>query len=283
MAIHPLPQITPEKEASLVALAREGDRAAFGSLVEPWRKPLFGYIYRMVTLRQDAEDLLQDVLVRVLENLREYRGEAPFKSWLFGIATHACLDHLRGRKRWRVEAQLIGEQEAKASPEMHRALVEVMQQPEFVFEIREHVAFCFSCIARSLAPEEQAALMLKEVLGFTAQEAAAILRVSEPVFRHRLSDARAKMIQDFDGLCALINKEGVCYQCRGLREFASATPGHAGPDLVQIEVAPGVALNPENLFDARVAIARDADLEEGRTRTMHDLFYGSLSAREEAR
>src|SRR5208282_1925936 len=156
MAIHPLPHITSDEEASLVALARSGDRAAFGSLVEPWRKPLFGYIYRMVTLRQDAEDLLQDVLVRVLENLREYRGEAPFKSWLFGIATHACLDHLRSRKRWRVEAQLIGEQEAKASPERHRALVEVMQQPEFVFEIREHIAFCFSCIARSLAPEQQA-------------------------------------------------------------------------------------------------------------------------------
>src|SRR5262249_28218254 len=83
------------------------ERAAFGSLVEPWRKPLFGYIYRMVTLRQDAEDLLQDVLVRVLEDIRSYRGEARFKSWLFGIATHACLDHLRKRKRWRVEAQLI--------------------------------------------------------------------------------------------------------------------------------------------------------------------------------
>jgi RNA polymerase sigma-70 factor (ECF subfamily) len=283
MAIQPLPQITSEEEASLVALARQGDRAAFGSLVEPWRKPLFGYIYRMVTLRQDAEDLLQDVLVRTLENLREYRGEAPFKSWLFGIATHACLDHLRSRKRWRVEAQLIGEQEAKASPEMHRALIEVMQQPEFVFEIREHIAFCFSCIARSLSPEEQAALMLKEVLGFTAQEAAGILRVSEPVFRHRLSDARATMIHDFDGLCALINKNGVCYQCRGLREFASATPGHAGPDLVQIEVGPGLAVNPENLFDARVIIARQADLEDGRTRTMHDLFYSSLTRREESR
>lgn len=283
MAIQPLPQITPEEEATLVARARAGDRDAFGSLVEPWRKPLFGYIYRMVNLRQDAEDLLQDVLVRVLENLREYRGEAPFKSWLFGIATHACLDHLRGRKRWRVEAQLIGEQEAKTTPGMHEALVQLMQQPEFVFEIREHIAFCFACVARSLPPEEQAALMLKEVLGFTAQEAAGILRVSEPVFRHRLSDARAKMIQDFEGLCALINKSGVCYQCRGLREFASATPGHAGPDLVQIEVAAGVALNPEDLFDARAAIARHADLEEGTTRTMHDLFFGNLARREESR
>jgi RNA polymerase sigma-70 factor, ECF subfamily len=281
MGSEPHGQVSREQEIVLVERARQGDRTAFGTLVEPWRKPLLGYIYRMVTLRQDAEDLLQDVLVRVLENLREYRGEAPFKSWLFGIATHACLDHLRHKKRWRVEAQLIGERESCENPENVKYLIEMMHQPEFQFEIREHIAFCFSCIARTLPPEEQAAIMLKEVLGFTSEEAAGILRVSEPVFRHRLSDARSKMVQDFDGLCALINKTGMCHQCRGLREAAGA--GHGGADLVQIEVAPGVALNAENLLDARLAIVREADLEGGRTRPVHDMFYGSLTAREESR
>ena len=281
MAIHPLPQIATQEEAALVVRARQGDSAAVDSLVEPWRKPLFGYIYRMVVLRQDAEDLLQDVFVRVLENIREYRGEAPFKSWLFGIATHVCLDHLRHKKRWRLEAQLIGEREARADPERVIALRQLMAQTDFRYEIREHIAFCFSCIARTLPPEEQAALMLKEVLGFTAEEAGAILGVSEPVFRHRLAAARATMIEDYEGLCALINKTGVCYQCRGLREIASDE--HRGPDLVQIEVAPGVALNPENLFDARVAIVRDADLENGRTRAMHDVFFKQVSHREETR
>lgn len=281
MSVHPQPQISLEQETALVERARQGDQAAFGSLVEPWRGPLFGYIYRMVSLRQDAEDLLQDVFVRVLENIREYRGEARFKSWLFGIATHACLDHLRHRKRWRVEAQLIGEKEATADPEQHDSLVALMQKPEFRFEIREHIAFCFSCISRTLPPEEQAAIMLKEVLGFTAQEAAGILSVSEPVFRHRLEAARGKMIEDYDGLCALINKEGLCHQCRGLQEIAG--DGHRGPDLVQIQVAPGVALSAENLFDERLAIVRDTDLATGRTRTMHDMFFASLSDREEAR
>ncbi|MGB0035447.1 MAG: RNA polymerase sigma factor [Candidatus Acidiferrales bacterium] len=281
MAVQPQPQISTEEEGALVERARQGDQAAFGSLVEPWRKPLFGYIYRMVVLRQDAEDLLQDVLVRVLEGIREYRGEARFKSWLFGIATHVCLDHLRKKKRWRVEAQLLGEKETGDDPEKHAGLVQLMSQPDFVFEIREHIAFCFSCISRTLPPEQQAALMLKEVLGFTNEEAAGILRVSEPVFRHHLSAARATMTEDYDGLCALINKTGVCHQCRGLQEYAGE--GHRGPDLVQIEVAPGVAVNPENLLDARISIARKADLEEGRTRTMHDLFYESLSHREESR
>jgi RNA polymerase sigma-70 factor (ECF subfamily) len=281
MSVQPLPQVRREEEIALVERARQGDRAAFSSLVEPWRKPLFGYIYRMVALRQDAEDLLQDVLVRVLENIREYRGAAPFKSWLFGIATHACLDHLRQKKRWRVEAQLIGEKDDAKDPERHEVLVRIMRQPEFVFEIREHITFCFACIARTLPPEEQAALMLKEVLGFTSEESAVILRVSEPVFRHRLSDARAKMIQNFDGLCALINKTGMCHQCAGLQMFAG--PGHSGPGLVQIELAPGVAVNPENLFEARLSIVRAADLEDGRTRPMHDLFFQDLSRREQSR
>jgi len=219
--------------------------------------------------------------VRVLEGIRTYRGEARFKSWLFGIATHVCLDHLRAKKRWRVEAQLIGEKEATTDPRQVEGLTTLMQQPGFSFEIREHIAFCFSCIARTLPPEEQAALMLKEVLGFTGTEAAAILGVSEPVFRHRLSAGRAKMIEDYDGLCALINKTGLCYQCSALRQIASE--GHRGANLVQIEVAPGVAMNAENLFDARLEIVRDANLETGRTRVVHDLFYSSLAQREESR
>jgi RNA polymerase sigma-70 factor, ECF subfamily len=100
------------------------------------------------------------------------------------------------------------------------------------------------------------------------------------VFRHRLSAARAKMTEGYGGLCALINKSGLCYQCSGLQ--AVAPDGHHGPELVQIEVAPGVAVNAENLFDARLAIVRDADLETGRTKILHDLFYTSLTKREES-
>ena len=111
--------------------------------------------------------------------------------------------------------------------------------------MREHIAFCFSCIGRTLEPDEQAAIMLREVLGFSNQEAAAMLEVSEPVFRHRLSAARSKMIRSYEGLCQLINKTGVCWQCKGLHEFAGA--GHNGQELVQIDVAPGIDVTPESL------------------------------------
>jgi RNA polymerase sigma-70 factor, ECF subfamily len=267
-------------EARLVERARRGDRGAVETLLEPWKKQLFGYVYRMVTHREDAEDLLQETLVRAIDQIRRFRGEAPFKTWLFGIATHVALDHLRKKKRWRFETQLEGEARARADPERMKEIVAMMSRPEFSFEIREHIAFCFSCVGRSLAPEEQAAIFLKEVLGFTAHEGASMLGCSEPQFRHRLSAARRSMIEAYDGMCQLINKTGACWQCRGLRELAP-TAGQ-GPDLVQIEVAPGVRLTPESLFEARLEIVRAADLEEGRSRALHEDFFAAVSSAEEA-
>jgi RNA polymerase sigma-70 factor (ECF subfamily) len=149
-----------EEEDRLVQGARAGDRAALEALLEPWRKPLFGYIYRMVTSREDAEDLLQETLARAIEQIARFRGEARFKSWLFGIATHVSLDHLRRKKRWRVETQIEGEARARADPERMAGVRAMMARPDFAFEIREHIAFCFSCLARSLEPEKEAALFL---------------------------------------------------------------------------------------------------------------------------
>jgi hypothetical protein len=87
------------------------------------------------------------------------------------------------------------------------------------------------------------------------------------------------MIASYEGLCQLINKTGACWQCKGLREFAPEA--NRGKDLVQIQVAPGVAVTPENLLDARLQIVRDADLEEGRTRRLHEWFFEWTTGQEE--
>lgn len=280
MALMPAADPHLEQELALVDRAQQGDEQAFAALVEPWRRPLFGYIYRMVTHRADAEDLLQDVLVRVLQNLPQFRREARFKSWLFGIATHLCIDHLRRKKRWRVEGQLEAEQAATQNEDAHSRIAATVSHPGFIFEIREHIAHCFSCVARSLDPEEQAALMLREVLGFSAEEGAKLMSLSEPVFRHRLSAARQAMATAYDGLCQLVNKTGACWQCRGLREFAPEA--NRGEDLVQITVKPGVAITPESLLDARLEIVRNADLENGRSRALHEYFFEGMTRQEES-
>ena len=108
-----------------------------------------------------------------------------------------------------------------------------------------------------------------------------MIEVSEPVFRHRLSAARSKMTSSYEGLCQLINKTGVCWQCKGLHELAGQ--GHHGAELVQIEVAPGVGVSPDSLFDARLDIVRQAGFPDSKARTMHDAFFEGLNRREEGR
>lgn len=276
-----LNEFAPAVELELVGRARRGDNAAVEMLVAPLRRPLFSYIYRMVTHRESAEDLTQDVLVQAVQRLPHFRAESRFKTWLFGIATHLCLDHLRAKPRWRLEAQIHAEMEAESSPEIMERMQATAGAPDFVFEIREHVAFCFSCVARTLEPDQQAALMLREVLGFTNEEGARILGVSEPVFRHRLSEGRSEMAQSFEGLCQLINKTGACWQCKSLREWTPAQ--NRGADLVQIELRPGVLVSAESLLDGRLAVVRETELGYGRTEPLHATFFAGLTAQEEKR
>jgi RNA polymerase sigma-70 factor (ECF subfamily) len=105
MFIGKTPEESKEADAAIVARAQKGDADAMEILFASWRKPLFAFVYRMVTRREDAEDLTQEVFVRCLRGLAGFRGESQFKTWLFGIATHVCFDHLREKKRWRVEAR----------------------------------------------------------------------------------------------------------------------------------------------------------------------------------
>lgn len=274
-----LDEFAPAVEQELVERARRGDATAAEMLLAPLRRPLFSFIYRMVTHREDAEDLTQDTLARVSQRLGRFRLESRFKTWVFAIATHLCLDHLRAKRRWRLEAQLIGELDADSCPESLASLEACVSAPEFRFEIREHVAFCFSCVSRTLEPQAQAALMLREVFGFTNEEGAAIMQFSEPVFRHTLADARATMAAGFEGLCQLINKTGACWQCASLREF---TPqANRGADLVQIELRPGVTVSAEALLDARLSVVRAVELGFGATDPLHAAFFAGLTAQEE--
>ena len=106
MFIKKSPGESKEPDAAVVARAQAGDADALETLFASWRKPLFAFVYRMVTRREDAEDLTQEVFLRCLRGLAGFRGESQFRTWLFGIATHVCLDHLREKQRWRVEAQM---------------------------------------------------------------------------------------------------------------------------------------------------------------------------------
>jgi RNA polymerase sigma-70 factor (ECF subfamily) len=136
------------------------------------------------------------------------------------------------------------------------------------FEIVEHIAFCFTCIAKSLPLEQQICLLLKEVYDFKIKEVSTILDISEAMVKYYLHMARSKMVQVFEGRCALIHKEGACHQCTELNGIFNPKQ-NAQAELVKIEMArEAERADKEHLFDLRLQLVRGIDPFESGAATL---------------
>jgi RNA polymerase sigma-70 factor (ECF subfamily) len=253
-------------EASLIEAAQHGDKSAFGHLLAPQLAPLRSYLHRMVAHPEDAEDVLQETSIRAAEKIASFRGDASFKTWLFRIGTNLALNHLRTRKaRWPETAQLEMHEKAETSEPFMRDMGAEMGRSGFRYEVAEHIAYCFSCVGRSLDPEESCAILLRDVFDFQNREAAKILEISESVFRHRVRDARQKMTRIFDGLCALVNQKGICHQCSQLRGLCP--PDAQGPEPPSLHDPKG-----SEPLAARLKVVRSASLDAGVTSRLHGVM-----------
>jgi len=251
-----------------VARARSGDRAAFDALVEAARPRLRAVIRRLVGHPDDTDDLTQQALLKAWQSMDGFRGDASFATWLCAIGTRLAIDHLRSRARWRARAQVVYAAECLDDPALAGELMTAIASPDQRYDVREHIAACFTCVGRSLAPEEQAALVLRDVEGLDNKAAARALGVSTSVLRHRLAAARTAMRERYDDLCSLVSKRGVCYQCAGLRDAHPAP--RQGPEA------------PASLDGKRrLQIVREADLD-GASRPLHDVLFRHVEALEEA-
>lgn len=263
-------------ELAAAGRAARGDRAQFDALVAPHIGMVRGLIRRMIAHPDDTDELVQETLLSAYEKIGAFRGEAKLSTWLCSIATRLCLDYLRGRKRWRPEAQIYSKEACHSTEEKLADVKRTLADPGFIFDAREHIAYCFTCVARTLEPEEEAALIVRDVLGCSNDEAARIVGVSESVLRHRLSSARKRMQSEFENLCALVNKQGACWQCPGLREFT--------PEQNRGEPVPDIdGPDAETKYRRRLAIVRDADVDRGRSQTFHDLVWRVMARTEEER
>ena len=178
---------------------------------------LKSYLLRMTASVQDSEDIVQDTYLRASEKLQGFKGESSLKTWLFAIASNLAKDNLRFRKRW---VENVTDISREAALSHHGFFEEAMRirstSPQGAFDIKEHIAFCFTCISKSLPLEQQLSLLLKEVYEFKINEISEIIGTTEAMVKYYLHTGRVKMISIFDGRCALINKEGVCHQCSEL-------------------------------------------------------------------
>jgi len=207
-------------DRELIRRAAAGDHQAFERLVEPLRPQVRAVIKRMVGHPEDTEDIVQDSLLKAWNGLADFKQGSSFSTWLIAIAARTAIDFLRRQKRWRGEAQVAYANLCAGSEDLSDEVVSQYASPDFSYEVREHVSYCFSCVGRSLPPDEIAVLVLRDIAALSAREASNALGLSESVMRHRLATARASMQEQYEGLCALVSKTGICHQCKGLQMIA---------------------------------------------------------------
>lgn len=227
---------------------------------EEIRKPLKSFLLRLTASVPDAEDIVQDTYLKASEKISTFRGESTLKTWLFSIASNLAKDNLRVQKRWTENVTDISKEAALSDPIFFQESMHIrMTSPQGQFEMKEHIAFCFTCIGKSLPIEQQVCLLLKEVYEFKVMEIAQIVELTEAMVKYYLHTGRSKMIDVFEGRCALINKAGVCHQCSELNNIFNPKQ-KLQEEIVKIAMAKEAAhADKERLFDLRMDIVRSID------------------------
>lgn len=184
---------------------------------ENYRPQLKSYLFRITTSVKDTEDIVQETYLKAVLNINTFKGQSSLKTWVFAIASNLAKDNLRDQKRWPEDVNDICKAQALADPDYFPEMMRIQaDSPHGQFEIKEHIAFCLTCISKSLPLEQQICIFLKEVYGFKINEISTIIDASEAMVKYYLHTARSRMTDIFEKRCALINKEGICHQCSEL-------------------------------------------------------------------
>jgi RNA polymerase sigma-70 factor, ECF subfamily len=173
-------------ERDLIAAATRGDEDAFGRLVAPYRRELHAHAYRMLGSAADAEDALQDALLGAWRGLARFQGRSSLRSWLYTITTNASLKAISRRPKRVLPIDYGPPSEPHdrlGEPLVETAWVEPYpddvedhtQAPEARYDQRESVELAFVAALQHLPPRQRAALILRDVLGFSARETAETL------------------------------------------------------------------------------------------------------------
>ena len=227
---------------------------------EIFQSELKSFLLRMTASVQDSEDIVQDTYIKAQNNLDSFRGDASLKTWVFAIAANLARDLLRAKKRWPENVTDICKEAALSNPQFFEEAMHIRQtSPQGHFEIKEHIAFCFTCVAKSLPLEQQITLLLREVYGFKVKEIAQIMDQTEAMVKYYLRVGRGKMIDIFEARCSLINKQGVCYQCTELNGIFNPKQD-AQAELIKIQMVQDAQdESKDNLFDLRLKILQELD------------------------
>jgi len=197
--------LTPA-EAELLGRARTGDDRAYGELVDPHRRSLHAHCYRMLGSLEDADDAMQDALLRAWRGIGRFQGRSSLRTWLYTIATNACLQLARrrpGRVLPRDYGPSSGTESKGGVPLTETVWIEAYPEdavptapsPGAGYEERETLELAFVAVLQHLPPRQRAVLLLRDVLDFSAREAATLLETTVPSVNSALQRARETIRQ----------------------------------------------------------------------------------------
>lgn len=199
-------------EAVLLEAARQGDQIAFSRLIEPYRRELQVHCYRILGSLYEAEDLVQETMLRAWRRLDTYEGRASFRAWLYKIATNACLDALdrqRVRRALPLNAFPASDPQAVIAPPIQEPvwlepfpdewLVETAAGPEARYLSGESVSLAFLAALQTLPPRQRAVLILSDVLDGSAREVADMTGLTVSAVNSALHRARATLAKQYRG------------------------------------------------------------------------------------
>ncbi len=178
-------------ERELLEAARDGDEHAFSRLVEPRRGELHAHCYRMLGSVHDAEDALQDALLRAWRGIGRFEGRSSLRSWLYRIATNACLDVAGKRRVLPIDyGPGADPHDSPGVPVAENVWVEPYPGVVDDYEQQEAVELAFVAALQHLPATQRAVLIMREVLGFSAAEVAEMLDTTVASVNSALQRAR---------------------------------------------------------------------------------------------
>jgi RNA polymerase sigma-70 factor (TIGR02960 family) len=178
-----------------ITAASSGDESSFGALTEGHRRELHIHCYRMLASYDEAEDAVQETFLRAWRGRDSFDGSSLFRAWLYRIATNVCID-MRRRNARRLTTTHSFAEVPWLQPYPDRLLDEVApsdEQPDAVVVERETIELAFLAAMQVLPPRQRAALIARDVLGWSASETATVLEASVPAANSALQRARATM------------------------------------------------------------------------------------------
>ncbi len=200
-----LPRLDPD-----TALVRQfqatGDARVFERLFRKYERPVFSLVSRM-TGGEDAYDLTQDVFVRVLKALPEFRGDSQFRTWLYAIARHACLNHLRerrGRAQWEAPSRDAGTDDEGNSVTLDPP--DPLADVPRIAELNELQRAVEATLAR-LPAEQRMLLTLRDLQGLSYEELTQVCEMSLSNVKSKLHRARLAFREQFAPFASLLPGE----------------------------------------------------------------------------